>query len=122
MAYVTAGGQTAYSPVKTVKLAELESGVSMVTDLGSSVTLPEILSVGLCVITFDANGGEGVMESQGLVENRAAALRANAFTREGYAFRGWSTTPTGNAAYTDTQSVTFSENTTLYAVWDPAVS
>ena len=38
-------------------------------------------------------------------------------TREGYTFRGWSTSSTGNIQYRTNDKITLTGNTTLYAVW-----
>ena len=68
-------------------------------------------------VTFDANGGDGTMDSQTIPYNEATALDANEFTREGYTFQGWATAAGGAKVYDDEASVTLKKNTTLYAVW-----
>ncbi len=71
----------------------------------------------VCVV-FDANGGVGEMEPQLFVVGVAQALSANAFTRENHSFVFWNTIPDGSGrTYSDTQQITISENTTLYAQW-----
>lgn len=47
------------------------------------------------VITFDANGGDGLMPTQTVQPGAAAALTANAFTRADYDFAGWNTAADG---------------------------
>ena len=70
------------------------------------------------VITFDANGGEGLMPTQTVQPGAAAALTANAFTRADYDFAGWNTAADGTGtAYADGANITASENVTLYAQW-----
>ena len=70
------------------------------------------------VITFDANGGEGIMGAQAVKPNEATALNANTFTRADYDFAGWNTVADGSGtAYADTAEITVGENTTLYAQW-----
>lgn len=72
-------------------------------------------------VHFDANGGSGTMSDESFVYDQSKALTANAFSRAGYSFLGWSknqnaTSPT----YTDEQVVTnlaTSGTVTLYAVW-----
>lgn len=54
----------------------------------------------------------------------AKALTANGFTKTGYTFAGWSTSPSGSVSYSNGQSVKNLRNTqgatiTLYAVWKP---
>lgn len=69
-------------------------------------------------ITFDANGGTGTMEAQTVTSGEAAALTANAFTRDGYTFSGWNTAADGTGtSYADSASVTLDADTTLYAQW-----
>jgi len=64
----------------------------------------------------------GSMNDQTLTYDAAQTLTANAFTRDGYAFVGWSTTPDGIVAYTDGQSLENLANEQyaiidLYAKW-----
>ena len=70
-------------------------------------------------VTFDANGGTGTMQPQTFSEGEAQNLTTNTFTKENYTFAGWNTAADGSgAAYTDGQSITISENVTLYAQWE----
>ena len=58
------------------------------------------------------------MAPQGVVSGTATKLNANTFTREGYTFTGWSTNKNGGGtSYKDGDTVTLSEDTTLYAQW-----
>ena len=67
------------------------------------------------VVSFDANGGNGTMPDQTAKARTTLAL--NTFTRPGYAFDGWATTPTGLRAFADGASYPFDANATLYARW-----
>lgn len=73
-------------------------------------------------VVFDANGGVGSMPNQTIDVNAPTSLSTNAFTREGYTFKGWSTTPDGAVQYQDVEPVTdlapAGGTTTLYAVWE----
>lgn len=73
-------------------------------------------------VVFDANGGVGSMPNQAINVKAPTALSANTFTREGYIFKGWSTTPDGAVQYQDAEQVTdlapAGGTTTLYAVWE----
>ena len=74
-------------------------------------------------LTFDANDGAGTMAAQKLPGGLSAALTANGFTREGYAFAGWNTVAVPTAedpgmSYADTEIVSLTEDTTLYAQWE----
>ena len=69
-------------------------------------------------VNFNANGGKGTMSSQTFTYGVAQAIKANAFTREGYIFAGWATSADGVVAYTAGESISISAPMTLYAVWD----
>lgn len=75
-------------------------------------------------VAFDGNGATGgATASQSMISNQATALSANGFTRSGYQFTGWATSPSGPAVYADGQSVsslspTDGATVTLYAVWN----
>lgn len=74
-------------------------------------------------ITFDANNGtEAKKEMKGCVFGKNYTLTANAFKRAGFNFAGWSTSPDGMIEYSNKQkNVSFTEDTTLYAVWTPVL-
>ena len=73
-------------------------------------------------ISFDANGGEGDMGKQAILEGASAKLTANAFTRAdngvAYKFVGWNTRADGSGdSYADEADITPVGNMTLYAQW-----
>ena len=74
-------------------------------------------------VTFDPNGGEGIVTTQNLVYGTPANLEAFNFTAPaGMQFAGWSTTPNGVVEYTDGQEVlnltsVDGDNITLYAIY-----
>ena len=71
-------------------------------------------------ITFDANGGQGSMDAQTVESGTTVMLNANTFTREHYTFGAWNTQSDGNGdVYQNGATVNFTENTTLYAIWEP---
>ena len=69
-------------------------------------------------ISFKRNGGSGSMSAITVTAGESKNLTANVFTKDGYVFKGWSTTKTGSVQYTDGQSITPTKNITLYAVWE----
>ena len=70
-------------------------------------------------VTFDANGGEGEMEPQELVENSEGTLNSATFTRTGHTFKGWNTEADGSGtAYGDGGQITLTKDVTLYAQWE----
>ncbi len=73
-------------------------------------------------ITFNANDEteNPATEKQTFTysSRESVKLRKNTFTREGYTFQGWSTSPASTSAtYEDEEYVTFSTDIILYAVW-----
>ena len=70
-------------------------------------------------VTFDANGGDGVMAAQSFVPGRDS-LSPCTFTRTDYAFNGWATNVNGEAVYQDLANAELDGDVTLYAVWTPA--
>jgi uncharacterized repeat protein (TIGR02543 family) len=74
-------------------------------------------------VMYLSNGGEGTMESSTHVYGTARNLNVNIFTREGYAFAGWSDSSSGEIKYVDQQNVknltkTTNATITLYAQWN----
>ena len=73
-------------------------------------------------VQYNANGGTGNMADSTFTYDAPQNLRANTFTRAGYAFTGWERIGTGSVSFTNGQSVvnlasTAGETVTLYAVW-----
>lgn len=70
-------------------------------------------------ITFNANGGDGSMDSQTFEVGVDTALNTNAFTRENYKFIGWNTAADGSGAtYADEGAILeLTGDMTLYAQW-----
>ena len=73
-------------------------------------------------ISYDANGGAGLMSAQPMVYDVAAPLACSAFTKPGSLFRGWATASDGAVAYREQTSVmnltaVADDVVTLYAVW-----
>ena len=70
-------------------------------------------------LSFDANGGEGTMAAQTFEAGVSQVLAANIFTRSGYIFTGWNTSPDGSGnSYTDKQSIVLTQDMALYAQWE----
>ncbi|NNM68099.1 MAG: hypothetical protein HKM06_08835, partial [Spirochaetales bacterium] len=85
----------------------------------SSVTLTAQWSANTYTISFDPSGGSGSMAAQSAAMDSSVTLSANAFTKAGYYFSGWATTP-GATTYSYANAATFTMgagNLTLYAVW-----
>ncbi len=69
-------------------------------------------------VNFNANGGNGFMNSQIFIEGEAQAINPNAFTRSGYEFMGWATSAVGVVVYINQAMVIIDEDLDLYAVWE----
>ena len=74
-------------------------------------------------VRFNANGGTGSMSNETFTYGQSKALTANAFTKSGYRFAGWATSPDGDVVYTDGETVSNltgedSATVDLYAVWE----
>ena len=88
---------------------------------GKTVTLYAKWAVQNYIVAFYANGGSGSMPLQRHTYGKAANLLPNQFTRKGYSFAGWATTPQGPLKFKDKESV---KNLTqagrtiqLFALW-----
>ena len=72
-------------------------------------------------ITFDSNGGSGSMSSIYVETTSSITLPTNTFTKVGYVFIGWNTSPSGyGVSYNDKQRITPSSSICLYAQWEEA--
>ncbi len=70
-------------------------------------------------LSFDPNGGSGEMAAETVTYGVATRLPENAFTREKYSFTGWNTKADGSGtSYGDRETVSFTEDTVLYAQWE----
>ena len=73
-------------------------------------------------VKFNANGGSGSMAVESFTYDVSKALTANAFTRNGWIFKGWAESATATTSkYSNGQSVknlATSGTKNLYAVWE----
>lgn len=68
-----------------------------------------------CTITYDANGGEGVMPATTIKRNTTVNLPRNAFTKAEYDFIGWK--DENGIDYKDEDEINIDKSITLYAQW-----
>lgn len=79
-------------------------------------------------ISFNSNGGTGVMDKEALSYDSARPLLKNQFTKEGYVFKNWSTNSNGTGTkFNDEEvirnlTITNGKSITLYAQWTPVES
>ncbi len=106
------GGPVAYTDGKVVK--NLCAG-------GKSVTLYAVWARPKYKVAFFANNGTKDSVTQTFKYGEAKALKANAFKRKGYTFKGWAKKKDGPVVYTNKKPVknlTLTGKTVkLYAVW-----
>lgn len=70
-------------------------------------------------VTFYANDGSNNSATQGMPDLINTKLKKNEFTKTGYTFTGWNTNANGTGtAYANEQSVSLSNDLTLYAQWE----
>lgn len=67
-------------------------------------------------ITFDGNYPSSGQQTQ-TANTGSVTLDNNGFTRSGWTFEGWATTPTGAVVHLNGAQIQLSGNLTLYAVW-----
>ena len=105
----------------TTKGGEVEytDGAEYIMGTENSYALYAVWQANVNTIVFDANSGEGTMANMTAATDIKVNLTANAFTKAGYTFRGWSTTPDGEVEYVDGAEYTMGTESsyTLYAVW-----
>ena len=69
-------------------------------------------------ITYDSNGGEGVMEKDTFYYDYSVTIDYCQFTKEGYFFKEWNTRQDGTGvSYTGGRVLNAYRNITLYAQW-----
>ena len=74
-------------------------------------------------ISYNANGGSGMMDGTSATYDSEATVAENGFVRDGYLFKGWATEADGEIVYATGQLVTNLTSqaqgvVTLYAVWE----
>lgn len=86
---------------------------------GEVIVLTAVWTANGNLLTFDKNGGVGSMQPLSVKTGDAVTLAENGFTKLGYTFLGWSTTPGGEVEYYDQATFVMGANSTfvLYAVW-----
>lgn len=120
---VTVGGQELAARDYTfdAKTGLLSIGADKVT---GHILVSAKASINGYTIRFHANGGKGTMTDMPMQYKEKKALTANAFTRDGCKFLGWSLSPTATTyTYIDKQQVNSLSSVSgaqvvLYAVWE----
>ncbi len=88
------------------------------SETGSEKAVITVNSTQSYIISYDAQGGNGTMATQTALPGQRVTLSQNAFSRAGFTFQGWATSPAGGVVYGDGATLTMpTNNLTLYAVW-----
>jgi len=86
-----------------------------------NLTLYAIWDGNSYTVSYNANGGTGTVSSQTVKYGSSFTTRANAFSRSGYTWGGWSTSASSLAGSYQKASTAYTYstvgNTTLYAYW-----
>lgn len=95
--------------------------------MDANLTLTAQWTANTFTVRFNKNGGSGTMADQDFTYDDTESLNANAFTRDGYYFEGWSESADGSATIEDeadgsTLCTTNGGTKNLYAVWTAATS
>lgn len=111
----------ATSPTGSVVYTDGQSVKNLTSADGATITLYAVWEQVVYTVRFNANGGDGEMNDQSHTRDVSKKLANNLFTRTGYEFKGWATSPNGAVVYTNMQSVVNIGNAgstvQLYAVW-----
>ena len=112
---VRAGGDVVYADKDLVR--------NLTSVNGKVLTFYAVWAANNYTVEFDANGGEGKMDPQKFVYDEAQPLTANAYSKAGYTFAGWSENAgDGDVVYRDQDKVAnltadVDGAVTIYAVW-----
>lgn len=87
---------------------------------GDVLVFTAVWNANINQIVYDANGGVGAMQPTDLATDATVNLPKNVFVRDGYIFKGWSTSSKGSVEYYDEAIYTMStqRTTILYAIWE----
>lgn len=122
----TEKSQTLYFDGKaSLSDVDIPDEYELVNDLaGTSIPAGETTSVQVKIekkaqvfeVSFDANGGDGSMDSLSVSEDEEETIPENAFSKEGYTFTGFNTSASGDeTSYQPGDAIRPEEDLTLYA-------
>jgi len=86
-----------------------------------SLSNPALAKTTGFTVSFDANGGSGVMSKQ-VIPAKGKALPSVKFVRDSQQFLGWSTSRAGAVKYRNNSVIKPKSKLTLYAQWKPTVA
>lgn len=83
-----------------------------------NVTLYAVWQAKTYTVSYNANGGKNAPEAQTKKHGEALKLSVNIPTKEGYLFKGWSSSESGSVEYKSGGNYSQNASVTLYAVWE----
>ena len=91
--------------------------------LTKNTTLYAIWALNTVEISFNNNfSGTGTMQSMNVISGKPTNLISNQFTRDGYRFKEWNTSPNGDGiSYGDGTQITITQDIVLYAIWQKII-
>lgn len=95
-------------------------GANYTPDPGGTVTLYAIWTINTWTVSYNANGGTGAPGNQTKTYGTNLTLSTTKPTKNGYNFKGWATSATGNVSYQAGGTYTANAAITLYAIWELA--
>ena len=117
--------------IMDTSVASIDNGVIVGKEIGNTdlivsskyeqLIIPVyIVSQAKYSISFDANGGTGIMDDFQLEYGESGALPSNYFTKEGYYFDHWnSKADDSGTSYSNEENVSPTDDLKLYAIWHP---
>ena len=120
---MTAKDREGYTFIKWTRNDETNKSIHF--NLSDNTTIRPVYAANTYNIIFHKNAGEDpevtTEQSRTYDDTLPFTLNANTFSREGYRFVGWATTPTGAATYSDEHSIatelSTGDDVNFYAVW-----
>ncbi|MDO4369606.1 MAG: BspA family leucine-rich repeat surface protein [bacterium] len=100
-----------------------ENNIAYSFKLGVKTNVSESDTEQTYVVKYNSNGGTGTMNSTTFKQGESKKLSKNIFTKDGYVFKGWSTSSNSKeVVYIDEQEVknltnVYNGTVNLYAVW-----
>ena len=89
--------------------------------LRNDLTIEPLYISSKYTVSFNANGGTGIMSDQEIYKNIRTKLKPNEFTKTNNIFAKWNTEPDGSGTdYSDSDEIDRDTDIELYAIWIPS--
>jgi len=114
------GSNSTYTVQSTDVGSTITLTVTQFNNSGSVTSTPTDVVIQLFTVSYDINGGTGIIPSKQTTKAGSNVILANGsgFSRNGFHFLGWNTNASGTGThYSASSSFTPTDNVTLYARW-----